>query len=273
MPHFICTTCGTQYPDSARPLADCVICAEERQYVGWEGQQWTTMEALRAGHQNQFLPEGGGLTGIGTSPTFAIGQRALHVRAASGGLLWDCVSLVDDASVRAIEKLGGVRAIAVSHPHYYSSVVEWSRALGGVPVFIHADDAPWVVRQDPAIVFWSGDTRVLADDLTLIRCGGHFAGSTVLHWTDGADGLGALLTGDTVMVGQDRRTVSFMYSFPNYIPLGPTAVRRIAAALGPFEYEEIYGGWFRQNIRVAAKQAFDYSVRRYLLAISDRPQS
>ncbi len=270
MPHFICTTCGTQYPASVRPLADCVICAEERQYVGWDGQQWTTMEALRAGHQNRFVPEGDGLTGIGTEPPFAIGQRALHVRTASGGVLWDCGSLVDDASVHAVRALGGVRAIAVSHPHYYSAVVEWSRALGGVPIYLHADDAPWVVRQDSSIIFWSGETYALAPDLTLIRCGGHFAGGTVLHWADGADGLGALLTGDIVMVGQDRRTVSFMYSYPNYIPLGAAAVKRIAEALAPFEFEQIYGAWFRRNIRMAAKQALDYSVRRYLLAISER---
>ena len=134
---------------------------------------------------------------------------------------------VDDATVAALRTLGGVSGIAISHPHYYSSMVDWSRALGGVPVYLHAADSQWVVRQDPAIVFWDGAAREVAPGITLVHCGGHFAGGTVLHWTDGADGLGALLSGDIIMVGQDRRTVSFMYSYPNYIPLGPMAVASI----------------------------------------------
>lgn len=273
MPCFICSTCGTQYPETDLPPDQCVICTEERQYVGWPGQRWTTMDQLRADHRNRLGPEGPGLTGIGTEPKFAIGQRALHVQADSGGFLWDSVSLVDDVAVGAVQALGGVRGIAVSHPHYYSSVVEWSRALGDAPVYLHADDAPWVVRRDRAIVFWSGETHQVAPDLTLIRCGGHFAGGTVLHWAGGADGLGALLTGDVIMVAQDRRTVSFMYSYPNYIPLNAPAVGRIAAAVEPYEFEQVYGAWFGQNILSAAKQAVRYSVRRYLFAISDRGQA
>ncbi len=272
MPEFICVTCGTQYPAWPAPPDQCAICTEERQYVGWQGQRWTTLEQLRVGHHNRMEPEAPGLVGIGTEPRFAIGQRALHVRTAEGGFLWDCISLVDQPTVAAVQALGPVRGIAISHPHYYSSMVEWSRALGGVPVYLHAEDAAWVVRHDRAIVFWDGDTREVAPGITLIRCGGHYAGGTVLHWADGAAGGGALLTGDIIMVGEDRRTAGFMYSYPNYIPLNARAVQRIGDMVESFDFEQVYVAWFGRNILSAGKQAVRYSVRRYLHAISDRGQ-
>jgi hypothetical protein len=273
MPEFICVTCGTQYGERAAPPEQCLICTEERQYVGWRGQEWTTLEQLRIGHRNRVAPEGPGLTGIGTEPKFAIGQRALHARTTEGGFLWDCISLVDDDTAAAVQALGTVRGIAISHPHYYASMAAWSRALGGVPIYLHADDSQWVVRHDRAIVFWDGDTREVAPGITLVRTGGHFAGGTVLHWADGADGGGALLGSDIIMVAEDRRTASFMYSYPNYIPLNAQAVRRIGALVEPFEFDHVYGAWFGRNILGDGKQAVRYSVRRYLHAISDRGPS
>jgi hypothetical protein len=91
----------------------------------------------------------------------------------------------------------------------------------------------------------------------------------VLHWAAGAQGKGALLTGDVIQVGQDRKTVSFMYSYPNYIPLGRPAVQQILDAVEPFAFDEIYGAWFGQNIRGDAKEALRYSANRYLAAIQD----
>ncbi len=273
MPNFICTTCGTQYPEMVLPPEDCAICTEERQFVGWKGQLWTTLEELQRTHRNRVEPEGSGLVGVGTEPTFGIGQRALHLRTPAGGLLWDCISLVDSATVAAIRARGGITAIAISHPHFYGSMVEWSRAFGGVPIFINGGDREWVMRGDPAIRFWEGPRLEVAPGVTLIHCGGHFAGSTVLHWADGADGLGALLSSDTIMVSQDRHTVGFMYSYPNTIPLNPAAVQRILAAVEPFEFEQVYGGWFGKNVLENGKQAVRYSVRRYLHAIGDRAET
>jgi glyoxylase-like metal-dependent hydrolase (beta-lactamase superfamily II) len=272
MPNFICTTCGSQYPDGLIPPEHCAICTEERQYVGWKGQLWTTLDDLRAGHRNRFEPEGEGLIGIGTEPGFAIGQRALHLRTPAGGVLWDCISLVDDATIAALQALGGVRAMAISHPHFYGSMVEWSRALGGVPIYLHAADRAWVLREDRAIQYWEGDTLEIVPGVTLVHCGGHFAGSTVLHWSAGGGGLGALLTSDTIMVNQDRRTVSFMYSYPNLIPLGGAAVRRITAAVQSFEFEQLYGGWSGKNILEGGAHALRYSARRYLHAIAERDE-
>ncbi|MGH6901281.1 MAG: MBL fold metallo-hydrolase, partial [Geminicoccaceae bacterium] len=181
--HPICVTCGTQLAASARPPERCPICADERQFVGWAGQEWTTLEALCARHRLALQDEGDGLLGIGCEPKFAIGQRALLVPGdgAGGNVLWDCISLIDDAAVRVVEGQGGLAAIAISHPHYYSSMVEWSRAFGGVPIYLHADERAWVLRPDPAIVFWEGERLELGTGLTLVRLGGHFAGAQVLH--------------------------------------------------------------------------------------------
>jgi hypothetical protein len=262
----ICLTCGTQFAECAEPPARCPICEDERQWVRWEGQAWTTLEELRRDHVNRFAPEGPGLTGIGTEPTFAIGQRALHV-AAPTPVLWDCVTLVDDDSVRRVRELGGVTAIAISHPHYYSACVEWSRALGGVPVWLHAADRGWVVRPDDALVFWDGETHGIGEGLTLVRTGGHFEGGTVLHWADGAEGRGALLSGDLLQVTQDRRWISVMYSYPNLIPVDAATLRRVVGAVAPYRYEQLYGAWWGKNILSDAEGVVRRSAERYLRAI------
>jgi hypothetical protein len=248
MPCYICRTCGTQHAESERPPARCAICDEERQYVPETGQAWTTLEALRLSHRiayRQYEPD---LIGLGMEPAFAIAQRALLVRHPHGNLLWDCVSLIDDATVSIVNALGGLAAIAVSHPHYYSSVVEWSRAFGDIPVYLHAADRQWCMRPDPSIRHWDDDQLVLAPGLTLMRVGGHFDGGTVLHWADGANGRGALLTGDIVQVNADRRSVSFMYSYPNFIPLPGPEVARIASRVEPLAFDPIYGAWWDKFI-------------------------
>ena len=224
MTRFICVQCGTQFADSPAPPRACPICEDERQYVRWSGQEWTTLDQLRASYRNAFTDEDG-VTGIGIEPSFAIGQRALLVPTESGVVLWDCVALVTDEAVARIRRAGGLRAIAISHPHYYTSMMSWSEAFGGVPIYLHADDREWVMHPHDAIQFWSGETHILAPGLTLIRSGGHFAGSTLLHDARGADGRGDLYVGDNLQVCQDRRYVSFMRSYPNYIPLNASAVR------------------------------------------------
>jgi hypothetical protein len=269
MPNYICTTCGVQYAESVLPPEHCAICEDERQYVGWAGQTWTTLKDLQRTHSNRLDVEARELISLVTEPKFAIGQRALHVRTPEGNVLWDCITLVDDRSVAAVQALGGVLAIAISHPHYYASVVEWSRALGDVPIYLHAADGEWLMRPHPAIVFWQGETHQLAPGLTLIRLGGHFPGASVLHWSGGAQGQGVVLSGDVLQVGQDRRTVSFMYSYPNYIPVNADTVLRIVRALEPYPFEQVYGAWFGQNIKAGAKAAVEYSADRYIAAIAD----
>jgi glyoxylase-like metal-dependent hydrolase (beta-lactamase superfamily II) len=256
-----------QYAESALPPADCVVCLDERQYVKRTGQQWTTLDRLRLTNRNSIKLEDPSLIGIGIEPPFAIGQRALFLRASTGNILWDCIPLLDEATVEAIQAMGGISAIAISHPHYYSSMVEWSRAFGGAPIYIHADDGKWMMRPDKSVVFWEGETRILADGLTLIRCGGHFEGGTVLHWADGASGNGALLTGDIIQVVADRKHVSFMYSYPNYIPLAASAIRRITKAVDPFRYDRVYGAFWDMVIERDGKAAVERSAARYLRVV------
>lgn len=267
MTHYICVTCGCQYAASAAEPQRCRICEDERQFVGFDGQRWTTLDALRRDHRNRVEAMEPGLTRIGTDPAFAIGQHAFLVEARGGNVLWDCISLIDDATVAAVERRGGVSAIALSHPHYNSSIVEWSRSFDGAPIYIHAADRQWVTRPDPAIVFWEGRKTTVADGATLIHGGGHFAGGTMLHWAAGAEGRGVLLPGDIIQVAYDRRWVSFMYSYVNWIPLPASKVRRLVAAVEPYDFERIYSPWRDRVVRRDGKQAVRRSAERYIRAI------
>jgi hypothetical protein len=262
---FICATCATQFADAPSPPERCPICADPRQYVPEEGQRWTTAAALAEDHRIE-LREDDELLGIGIEPAFAIGQRALLVPCGARNLLWDCTPLVDDATARAIEARGGLAAIAISHPHYYSGMVDWAHRLG-CPIYLHAADERWIMRPDPAIELWDGDTKELDGGLTLVRCGGHFEGGTVLHWPAGAGGRGALLSGDIVQVIPDRAHVSFMYSYPNLIPLPEHEVRRIAARLEPLAFERIYGAWWGRIVRREGRRVVLRSAERYVRAL------
>jgi hypothetical protein len=268
MTNYMCVTCGVQFAETEGAPERCPICEDERQYIGLGGQKWTTLEALRQDYHNVFKTLEPGLTGIGTHPNFAIGQRALLVQSSAGNILWDCISLIDEVTVTIVKALGGIAAIAISHPHYYSSTVEWGHAFDA-PVYLHAADREWVMRPDPAIVFWEGERKPLGNGLTLIHCGGHFAGGTVLHWADGMAGRGSLLSGDILQVVSDRRYVSFMYSYPNLIPLPAKRVRQVVAAVEPFQFERIYGAWWDRVVESDAKAAVARSTERYLKAIKD----
>lgn len=263
MKHFICTACGTEYPPSSDPPATCAICEEERQYVPVGGQSWTTLEALSASRRNAFVQYEAGLTGIGTEPGFAIGQRAILIQTPEGNVLWDCIAFVDDATVSIIEALGGLRAIAISHPHFYTTNREWSLRFGA-PVHLHAADRRWVQHDHDGLRFWDGGSHALFGGITLVRAGGHFPGGTVLHWARGAGGRGVVCSGDIFAVTADRKWLSFMRSYPNWIPLSAPEVEAVAAAMEPLAFERIYGHYFDRVISEGAKPVLEASVRRYL---------
>jgi hypothetical protein len=267
MQNFICIQCGTQFAETTQPPPGCPICRDERQFVRRSGQEWTTLKQLAVDHHNRFAEEAPQLVGIGTEPELAIGQRALLLQSPGGNLLWDCITLLDEKTAAEINARGGLRAIAISHPHYYSAMVEWADQLDA-QIFLHAHDRQWVMRQSSRIHFWEGSTFSLWDGLTLINCGGHFEGGTVLHWPAGANSKGALLSGDIIQVVQDRRYVSFMRSYPNLIPLGSTAIHRILEMIEPFEFDQVYGAWWNANVLSNGKTAVLRSAERYLCAIS-----
>jgi hypothetical protein len=259
MERFVCVACGTQYPDGEDPPASCPICLDPRQYVPPEGQRWTTLPELRAEHRNAIRAEGD-LVGIGTEPAFAIGQRALLVPFGGSNLLWDCVTLLDDATAEEVQRRGGLAGIAISHPHYYSAMVEWAHRFD-CPIHLHAADARWVMRPDPAIAHWEGEALALGHGLTLLRGGGgHFPGGTLLHRAEGA---GALLSGDIIQVVPDRTHVGFMWSYPNLVPLPEAAVQRLAATVEPYAFAALYGAWWGRVIPADAKDVVRRSAERY----------
>lgn len=264
----ICTTCGVQYPES-RDFPDyCRICADERQYIGLEGQKWTTLDDLRQEYKTNFQAEEQGITSLWTEPRFGIGQRAFFIETPEGNVLWDCVSLLDRATIEYVQRLGGISAICISHPHYYTTMVEWSEAFGNAHIYLHRDDAKWVMRPAPSIQFWDGEGKSVAGGLRLIRCGGHFAGATVLHRPGTSGGKGFLFSGDTIQVVPDRRFVSFMWSYPNYIPLDARTVRRIVNAVEPYEFDRIYGAFPKMTVTKGGKESVRRSAERYLRAIA-----
>jgi glyoxylase-like metal-dependent hydrolase (beta-lactamase superfamily II) len=266
---FICTACGMQYAESVQAPVHCLICEEERQYVPPRGQIWTTLQALRQSHTNTFREYEKGVIGIGSTPAFAIGQRALLVRTEKGNILWDCIATLDDATVTLIEGLGGIDAIAISHPHFYTTMVEWALAFNA-PIYLHVSDRKWIMRPNPRIELWSGAVKTLWNGATLVCCGGHFEGGAILHWADGASGRGVVCSGDILTVTTDRKWLSFMRSYPNFIPLSAGAVKRIGDALEPFAFEVIYGHYFDRVIAKDAKAVLQASVARYVAAIEGK---
>jgi hypothetical protein len=66
---------------------------------------------------------------------------------------------------------------------------------------------------------------------------------------------------------QDRRYVSFMYSYPNLIPLPAGTVRRIADAVAPYAFDRLYGAWWGRVVQEDAQAAVARSAARYIAAL------
>ena len=107
--------------------------------------------------------------------------------------------------MRFINEKGGLKAIVVSHPHYYGTYVEWARVFG-CEVLVSGEDGGWLCRMPPpaeeggmgrgGLRFLEGEVgsggRVV-EGVTAIKMGGHFRGSLVLHWE------GRLFIADTIV--------------------------------------------------------------------------
>jgi hypothetical protein len=256
-PVWICATCGVEHEHTA---GTCAICADERQWVPAGGQRWTTLaELAAAGHRARVTELEPALLGITVEPRVGIGQRAHLVATATGSLLWDPTGYLDEAAVRRVREQGEVLAIAASHPHMFGVQVQWSHALGGVPILVCEPQLEWVRRHDPAIQPWRGRHEVVPG-LELLELGGHFAGSSVVHWSAGAGGRGVLLGSDTIQANPDRSTVTFMRSYPNRIPLSPAVVERITAAVEGLGFARLYdnfGGAIDDDAAAAVRRSAD----------------
>lgn len=260
---MICTACGTQFPPGPPP-AVCPICDDDRQPPNVNDVQWVSLADLVAEDRAvRVVEHEPGLTGIGTDPDFAIGQRPILARTPGGNVLWDCMAYLDDEVEAAVRQRGGLAAIAISHPHYQTTMVEWAERFD-VPIWLHEDDRPWVMRASDRVRFWSGETLEIAPGATVIRLGGHFPGATVLHWAHAGDGQGVLLTGDVIMPIPASRWATFMYSYPNVLPLPAWEIRRIRDAIAPWRYDRLYAAWFGRELIGGADRAVRESADRYI---------
>ncbi|KIH89459.1 metallo-beta-lactamase domain protein [Sporothrix brasiliensis 5110] len=275
---LVCTACGTQFPTADRDkLPSCIICDDPRQFTPPTGQAFITMADVRRDYHNVFHPVTSGddrLTSIVTEPKLAIGQRAVLVRTPAGNILWDCLTLIDELTIAHIRSLGGLLAIVISHPHYYSSHTEWAAAFD-CPVYLRAEDREWAVQQSPHQVFWEGDDvqRVPVGDTDedgtdtaalAIRLGGHFPGSQVLLFD------GHLLVADTLVttpagrgswttdaLGAPRtrpagmNSFAFMWSIPNMIPLSGDEVFAMWAILKHHDFTSTHGAFVGMDIVAA----------------------
>jgi glyoxylase-like metal-dependent hydrolase (beta-lactamase superfamily II) len=264
---WTCATCAIEHPDTPIPPERCEICSDERQFVPAEGQGWTTRDALARQDMrievSEIEPD---LHSVTTTPELGIGQRGLLVKTAGGNLLFEPPGFIDEQGIEAVRALGGVAAIASSHPHLTGSSIQWSHAFGRAPVYVSVKDRAWIRRPDPTITLW--DDRVeLLPGLTMIECGGHFAGSSIVHWRAGADGRGVLLTGDTIAVGADRKSANVMRSYVNNIPLPERAVRRIMDKALALEFDRLYSAF--SELPVGARAIVQRSLSRYISWLRD----
>lgn len=259
---WTCATCGIEHPDTRYPPPVCEICSDERQWVPPDGQHWTSQAELAStGHRSRVEMLESGLYGLTCEPSVGIGQRGLIVRTPGGNLLWEPPGFIDGLAVDLVRHIGGIAAISASHPHLTGASIQWSQAFGGVPVWVASADRAWIRRPDPVIHLWQESMEVLPG-ITFIQCGGHFAGSSVAHWPAGANADGVLITGDTIGIGGDRRSVNSMRSYVNNIPLPERAIRRILAATEPLAYDRLYSAFAR--IDTGAKQIVNSSLNRYI---------
>ena len=266
MQAFICTACGTQYPPSASRSARCTICEDERQFVPLAGQSWTTLSRPRA-TSTAGASMSPASSASARSPAFAIGQRALLMLTPNGNILWDCISLIDDATVTLIK--GARRAAMPSPSRTRTSTRRWRS--GAAPSAACPSTPMPTMRAGscgPTRASSSGRARRLAApgrDADPRRR--PFPGRHHAALGQGAEGRGVVCAADIATVNMDRKSFTFMRSYPNFIPLSAEGARRIGAALAPFPFDRVYSHFFDRFIESGAKQILQASVDRYVAAV------
>jgi glyoxylase-like metal-dependent hydrolase (beta-lactamase superfamily II) len=258
----ICTACGTEFPTRGKLPEFCRICSDDRQYIPDGGQSWTSFDELSNNYDVATGKIDDRLYSLKMTPLFAIGQRALLATTPEGNILWDCLPLLDTPTIEFIRSKGGLRAIAFSHPHFYSTMNRWAETFD-CPIFIHQADERWIVNRGARVYLWSGVEKELWDGMTLVNIGGHFPGSSVLR-VPFLGARGALLCGDTFVISPSRQHVAAMHSYPNRIPLPVKEIERIRHELGGLEFDTIYGWNDSQNIYSDAREIVENSLAKYV---------
>lgn len=264
---WLCVACGVEYGPSPSPPDECAICEDERQYVPPAGQRWTTLQQLRAeDHTVSVFEVADRFWGL-CAGEVGIEQQAALIQTEGGNLLFDVPGLIDDESVSQVRQLGGIAAIVASHPHMYGAQSAWSAAFDDAPIWIAEADQQWVGLPAPSIRLWSEPFEVLPGIL-LDQVGGHFPGSTVAIWSDGADGRGVLLAGDAIFPVADGN-VTFLRSYPNRIPMSAQVVERIAARVDQYKFDVLFNN-FGARVGPDARAIVNRSARRYADWVSGR---
>jgi glyoxylase-like metal-dependent hydrolase (beta-lactamase superfamily II) len=260
-PSKICATCGTYY-SSHVPYDVCPICADDRQYIPEGGQRWTTPEELTSRYSVRTNKLQENVYELEIAPTFAIAQRAFLILSPQGNILWDCIPLLNEPIVEFIKAHGGLRAIAFSHPHYYSNMNELA-ATFDCPVYIHRSDEQWIFGKGDRVELWDGAEKSLWDGMRLINVGGHFPGSSLLH-VPLLSAEGAVFCGDTLVIAPNKQHIAVMYSYPNRMPLPHGEVQRIKKLVEVIRFDVLYSFMRDLNLTGNVKDIFNRSMERYL---------
>lgn len=258
---WMCVFCANEFPPGETPPARCPICDDDRQWLPESGPGFMPLDETADNALTTDQVESG-LTALTVRPSVGIGQRGFVIATSDGNILWEPPGFIGPALVDWLERHGGLAAVAASHPHLVGASVSLSHRFGRVPVYYNDFDRRWVTRPDPAIELWT-DTADLPGGVRLVRCGGHFPGSAVLHLPDAANGRGAILTGDTVKGVMQPGMVTFMRSYPNMIPLSPRLVRHIVDRIGELRFDRLYDA-FGVVIDHDARGVVETSAQRYI---------
>jgi glyoxylase-like metal-dependent hydrolase (beta-lactamase superfamily II) len=270
---LICKACGTQFDVENRQLLKrCRICDDPRQFVPPTGQAFTTLAELKSGcYQNKWkqFEDDDRFYSIWTEPKVAIGQRCILIKTPLGNVLWDCITYLDQETISRINEMGGLAAIVISHPHYYTTHLEWADTFD-CPVYLSWEDKEWLNRLDrlgKARTFIEGkeeeiEVRGEKTGVKALKLGGHFPGSLVIL------AFGRLLVADTLVTtpaglgdwskGPDEgkggrppgmNSYTFMWSIPNMIPLSAEEIAGMWAVLGKHDFESTHGAFVGTEIK------------------------
>jgi hypothetical protein len=257
-------------------------------------QTWITLRELqKSGAYKNIIKKDkydSGVISIYTEPQVAIGQRAILCCTEKGNVLWDCITYIDEDTIKAIKDLGGIAAIVISHPHYYSTSLHWAEAFG-CKVYLSAEDDEWVMRSGDSQVFWKGQELELLDgQFKVVKVGGHFPGSSVMCWTERKK----LFVADSITVipsgvyhenrPADTASFTFMWSYPNMvryfmiepwknnslicsqlqIPLPPEEVYQIWKAVANLDFEDTHGAFWSRDTRGESKKRMLDSAKLFI---------
>ncbi|MEN7547609.1 MBL fold metallo-hydrolase [Rapidithrix thailandica] len=259
--HNICKTCGTRYATGKFDEKYCLVCLDDRQYLKSYGQQWLSYSGLLENHTVKIKQLREDIFELKVFPSFAIGQKAHLILTPKGNILWDCIPFLDEATLAFIQSQGGINAIAISHPHYYSLMQEWANAFE-CPVHLHQADRKWVMDKEKHVHYFSEEKLPLLPGLEVIHTGGHFPGSAVLHYQP-QNHKPSLFIGDTLYLSLDKKHLSAMYSYPNVIPLAPDELFRVFKVINTLTFDSMFGAFSWQNVYEGAKDIFTQSFERY----------